>query len=756
MAGALEGVAVLDLTTGAAGAIATMLLADHGARVERVIDAGEAPLRGGGYRVWDRGKRVGVVRCAERAAWVLDQLGRFDVLVEDNVPAERPGYLATQTLQDANRRAVLASITPYGEHGTLAGEPGIDDLILARTGVLAGLPGFRDGPIHCAHPLPSTGAGILAALGIVAALYDREATGVGRPVATTLVAGALLYHPKVVGEKLARHVFQTNPYGSAPFYSVYRCADDNWIQLGCVHPGFIARAGQLMGIADLLQDPVYGRGQFPKTPAADTHLRGVVADVMATRTLAEWSELLEANDVPFAPSRWTEEALDDPQIKHNGMVVALEDPEVGTLEQMGVPIKLSATPGSVSGPRQAGQSVLAGCRPTPSLDRASELDTPARHNQLPLAGVRVLEITNLIAGPIAGRLLADLGADVMKLEPPAGDISRPIGRTYFYSVNSAKRSIVVDTSQRIGKEVISRLARASDVILANLRPGATQRMGIGVAFDPSVVETQISGYGLSGPYVHRPGIDPLAQAMIGLERVQGGDGNPPSFPAQLAPTDFTTGAMAALGTVLALFARRRGRAAGQRVEVNLLDGGVMLTSAWFTRYGGQPQRPIADTGQHGTSACHRLYQCREGYVYVAADTEAARAALRSLVASGAHGNGLTEATEAFFAPLSQEEAAAVLRRASVPFAPVASAESHAFFDDPDTEANGWKGTTAHPDVGALTTVRGYVQFASVAPQPMRHTPLLGEHSEAILREAAFDDEEVRQLIADGIVLSTKL
>ncbi|HUS96751.1 MAG TPA: CoA transferase, partial [Hyphomicrobiaceae bacterium] len=645
MAGALDDILVLDLTRHGAGALATMFLGDNGARVVRLLEQQDLVLRTGGFRVWDRGKEC--IVCCHRGGLhegkedkLAALIKKADVLVEDYPPSERPLDLAHDRLAKLNPRLVSCSITGYGEHGPYRDEPAVDELVLARAGVLSGLPGFRPAPVYAVHPLPSTGAALLAALGIAAALYQREVSGLGQPVATSLLAGALIYHPKVDGEHLTPNAFQTNPYGSAPFYSVYQCADGEWIQLGCVHAGFIARAARLMEIGELLADPVYGKGILPQTREADGHLRSAVARVMNTRSYDDWAGIFEANDIPFARSRFTQDGLDDPQVRHNEMVVRLNDPEVGPIEQMGAPIKLSATPGRAGHPRSAEPVGIASL-----LTQKTEQGWPRQFTDastgdqsLPLSGVRVLEITNLIAGPIAGRLLADLGADVMKLEPPQGDMSRPIGRTYFYSVNYAKRSVCIDTATPDGKGLVARIAATCDVLLANLRPGATKRMGIGNHTDPRLIEVQISGYGLTGPYAHRPGIDPLAQALMGLQRAQGGDGNPPSFPAQLAPTDFTTGTMAALGTVLALLARRRGAGTGQCVDVNLLDGGIVLSSEWFTRYENRPERPLVDKGQYGTGPFHRLYEVTDGFLFVSASHDNERQAMiRALEQAGASG-----------------------------------------------------------------------------------------------------------------------
>lgn len=768
MAGALDGITVIDLTDGPAGALATMFLSDHGARVIRVIGDVSALHRGAGFRIWDRGKEVMLGTLEEQAFDVL--VCNADVLIEDFSPSNRPEHLLSSRWRARNPGLITCSLTAYGEVGPLKDEPAIDDLVLARLGVLAGLPGFRDGPIHAAHPLPSVGAGILAALGIAAALYQREATGLGQHVETSLVAGALLYHPKVMADNLKPNVFQTNPFGSAPFYSVYECADGEWIQLGCVHPGFIARAAELMGIAATLADPVYGKGQAPQTTAADNHLRQLVGDVMVTRTSGDWIAAFEENDIPFARAQTNEDGMADPQVAHNQMLVSLHDPVVGAMQCIGSPIKLSATPSAVRGPRVGSHTPLAATSSGQTAPRLIAASATQQGQSLPLKGVRVLEITNLIAGPIAGRLLADIGADVIKLEPPAGDISRPIGRTYFYSINFAKRSIAVDTASPEGKDVVRRIAKTCDVLLANLRPGATARMGIGHHADPEIIETQISGYGLTGPYAHRPGIDPLAQSLMGLERAQGGTDNPPSFTSQLAPTDFTTGTMAALGTVLALFAKRRGQVKGQRVEVNLLDGGIVLSSEWFSRYAGRGPRPLADQGQHGPSPFHRLYRLQDGYIYVAADQPPEREAFSHALAVTEHSppepgmvaaihpndTAFGIAAAAKLAVMSYSEAATLLKVAAVPFAPSLPPESKVFFDDPHTRLNGWSVTRPHPTAGNITAACRYLKFSSAAEHIIRPTPLLGEHADAVLCEAGISAEEIASLRARGLIVSEGL
>ena len=238
MASALDGITVLDLSDGMAGALAGMFLCDNGARVIRIDTPGAEEQRSDpGYAVWDRGKEsvyldlcqsLGDAKTDRREVGdtAVDQSAlahfhklviRSDVLLESLAPSSALQTLVSYDgLSSANPRLVHCSITAYVPEGPLRDQPADDDLVMARVGILATQPSSRPGPIHVIHALPSVGAGILAAQGIAASLYAREKTGSGRKVDTSLMAGALLFAPKANGERLKQRTLQRATVGGGP------------------------------------------------------------------------------------------------------------------------------------------------------------------------------------------------------------------------------------------------------------------------------------------------------------------------------------------------------------------------------------------------------------------------------------------------------------------------------------------------------------------------------------------------------------
>ena len=772
MPSALDGLTVVDLTREKPGALAGMFLCDNGARVIRLEQpGGEGSRDEPSFMIWDRGKESAALDIAAEADAFIKLVSAADVLLEDFPPlSERQDAVDYERLRRYNPRLVHCSITAYGRRGPLRDEPGDHNLVMARMGILATQPGFREGPAHVAHPVANLGAAALAAQGIAAALYAREKTGFGRKVDTSVMAGALLFAPKVIGERLEQRPFQLTTAGGGPFYSVFECADGLWVQIGCIHGGFVDIAAAVMGIADKLADPRYGDGRRPESEEARRELFDIVAGVIKTKTCAEWERLFEDADVPFARCSFTDESMDNPQVIANDMLLRLRDHAAGEVTQMNTPIKFAGTPGAVKrGRPKHGQHTAAILAEIADLPPPPQQRIAARDDAPPLEGTCVLEMTNVIAGPAAGKCLGDLGADIVKMEPPYGDISRPAGAQFFLYLNSNKRSVSVNTKTEEGQRIARRLAARADIMLANMRPGATDRMGLSEAelapLNPGLIHAHTTAFGWTGPYSHRPGVDPLAQAWMGLQRAQAGEGNPPVFLAQLAPTDFSSGAMVALGAIMALYARERG-AAAQKVDCNLLNAGAALRTDDFLRYEGKRPQRIADKGQHGISALHRLYETADGWLYIIAEAQPEWERLcgamgladlarddRFAAAAARERNGaaLTARLERAFKERPASAWLRDLRGADAQCAIIADGRGDAHFADAHTRESGMFVEHQHAIYGKMMYSANGVVFGETRRITGRPTPMLGEHNREALAELGYGEDEIDALYERGVL-----
>ena len=369
-----------------------------------------------------------------------------------------------------------------------------------------------------------------------------------------------------------------------------------------------------------------------------------------------------------------------------------------------------------------------------------------------------MEMTNVIAGPVAGRLLADLGADVIKFESPDGDISRPAGGAGFISYNAGKRAMSVNTRADEGKEIARRLASVSDAILANMRPGATDRMGLDSAtlrnLNPRLVQSHVTAYGWDGPYAQRPGVDPIAQAITGLQRAQGGYDAPPVYLSALAPCDYTGGALGALGTVLALVARERFGIA-QKVDTNLLASGSVMCADDFLDYDGKAPRRLPGSDQMGVGLFRRLYRTSDGWVHISAEGDGHNRKILSALSELDGFDSRVELDESRIEALlnrsSTRDVIGILREYGVPCAPVVDGYNTGFFSDPQARANSMAVTLTHPSLGAIHFSGNLVSFGDLDTLPKRPTPLLGQHTAQILAELGYGEERTRELYDSGVV-----
>ena len=391
-----------------------------------------------------------------------------------------------------------------------------------------------------------------------------------------------------------------------------------------------------------------------------------------------------------------------------------------------------------------------------------------------LEGIRVLDFSRVLAGPYCTMLLADLGADVIKVEAPGvGDLSRSMDPRLddetsgaFLTVNRNKRSIALDLKSAEGRGVARRLMANADVVIENFRPGVMKKFGLdydSVASElPALVYCSISGFGQTGPYAQRGGFDLIAQGMSGLMSVTGEAGRPP-VKCGIPVTDLGAGLFAVYGILAALLERTRS-GKGQYVETSLYETGLGLQVWEITEavYTGRVPQPTGSA--HRLGAPYQALRCSDGAITVGADSE-------RLWATFCDALGLPEvATDPRFADNADrmrnlhelqcvleermvEHTRAhwltVLEEVGIPAGPINSVPEA--LADPHTVAREMLVEQEHPKFGTVQTVGPVVKFSRTAASVRSVAPGIGSNSEAVLRECGFSDDEVGQLLDSSIV-----
>jgi crotonobetainyl-CoA:carnitine CoA-transferase CaiB-like acyl-CoA transferase len=392
----------------------------------------------------------------------------------------------------------------------------------------------------------------------------------------------------------------------------------------------------------------------------------------------------------------------------------------------------------------------------------------------PLEGIRVLDLTRVLAGPFATQLLADMGADVIKVEQPGeGDVTRqmpPIrdGEShYFLSINRNKRGIAVDLKHPAGRDVVLDLARRCDVWMDNFRPGVVERLGLDYAavsgVRPDIVYCSISAFGQTGPYRHRSAFDVAMQAIGGGMGLTGEPGGRP-MRMGLPMADLATGLFAALGALAAVIERQRtGR--GQLVDVAMLDAMVGLLTQFAGRYfmTGEDTEPVGSG--HPSVVPYGAYETADGYVVIANLGEGfwpkiARAIGRADLIDDPrfrtnqlrmeHKAELEELVIAETRKRTTAEWEVIFEREDVPHGPVNRVSQ--VLAHPSVIARGMVTEFEHPRLGRWPATGRAIRFGAHEGERFEAPPLLGEDTEAVLRDVlGYDQERIAELVRTGAV-----
>jgi crotonobetainyl-CoA:carnitine CoA-transferase CaiB-like acyl-CoA transferase len=725
-----------------------MLLADLGADVVRASDDQPDAERDPGGLAWGRGKVLTPLHGMGTGA--LRRLAAVaDVLLTDLRPSEIDGHWASSGPSlAANPRLVHAWLPPYAARGRWRDLPD-DPLLLAAVGGFADhFPAVADRPVAPVIPVVSYIQGAVGAAAIAAALVGRGADGPGRQVIVSgLHATAASQAAMMLAAEDGTNILSAGKRApGAPNYRGYRGSDGRWLFLAALTPGFFFRALEVLDRMDILvREDVDGEFMNLLRPDVGEAVGAELAESFASRPRDVWLRLLADAGIPAAPVATREEWLASEPVAFIGGRLEADHPRLGRVVMPGVPVTLSATPGRVRhlpSPEHvtAASSLWPGAGAPAGESRGVSGGLPAAAAaDLPLTGIRVLDISTFVAAPFAGTLLADFGADVVKVEPAEGDPYRVYSASYT-AVNQRKHAAALDLRKPDERGALLRLAAEADVLIDNLRASSMDRLGLGdrvfaTAF-PRLVRCSVSAYGRTGPFADLPGFDPVMQARSGMMLAQGGSGDPV---ASVAPVhDVATAALAAFGILAALFART-GTGRGQHVTASLAGSSVFLQSGELTTFAGRPAAQAGGVDFPGPSAVRRYYQASDGWLAVAATSAAQAAGLLSAVghpewsalADGALAERLsgvlTERTaDAWIARLAAHEVPAcrVLPRAGE-------------LADPFLAENDFSHVVDDPVAGKLRVVRGFSDWPGAvraAGRPARGTTA-GEETAAVLAAA---------------------
>ncbi len=783
MGGPLEGIRVLDLASITAGHRATGILADYGADVILVEPGDGSPdrfARPEEFAVFNRGKRSVSLGADLGTAQLMALVRSADVLVESAGRVARADAYLTD-LDSLNPGLVRCRISGFGdddqEHRDL---PPQEALAHAVVGTMAEQLGHRDGPIFEGLPFASAGAAYLAAIGILAALYRRSIDGVGRRVDTSLVDGILVHMAMYWGEaereeasSMSSAVRSTgNDSGKRIVSGAFRCSDGHYLGIGTSAVGAFGRLMKALDLDEEIPPTETGRElSIPLPPNQKAFLDRELRTRLAQQTSEHWERLLEGADVCAIPMMPPTEVFDSPQVVWNGMVIEVDDPQLGETQQVGPPIKFTLSKGPVlHGAPLLGQHTteVLGDLETPRLHPFSGTD---QQTDVPiLDGLKVLDLGAFLAGPLASRLLADLGATVVKVEPPAGDPLRGVGKM-FRAAQAGKQSVAVDLKDPDLRPLVQRLVAWADVVHHNMRPGVAERLGVThedlKTFHPDIVYGYSPGWGSSGPCAHRQSLEPHMSGFVGAGHEVAGRYNDPLYP--ISNSDIGNGLLGAVGLLMGLLYRIR-TGDGQALENPHLNAAMMQVAHIVRRKDGA----ILGSGrldplQMGFSASERLYLTSDGWICIAISNDKQFVALGEAIGRDLAGDprfhwnsyrkdnddALIEILSVAIGDHPTEWWLSRFRHFGVPAAEPRPYNSGDFLRDPRNRINGRVAEVTHPELGRIRELSKFVRVGGSPVPPHRLAPDLGSETEDVLRWAGYGSDQIAHLVQRGAVRLAK-
>jgi crotonobetainyl-CoA:carnitine CoA-transferase CaiB-like acyl-CoA transferase len=738
----LEGIRVISLCSGIAGSAAGLQLCEAGAEVV-MVEPPSNPARDQQalFAVLNRGKRSVILSLdnAEDRQQLQLLLASADVLLHDFTPAVAEAHgLADAQLTADFPRLVISAISGWPQRHALANAIPRETLILARLGLLDEQPAHRPGPVFVRMPFANWLANWLCVVGVMARLLARDRDGCGGIAHTSLAQAALVpmtMHWNRAQTPTSAFAKGLNKHIPIP---LHQCADGRWLH---VHYSpdkspWMAAALSELGEAEVARL----NALWPPSHVAPNF--GANKAVIATRPAQDWVEHFWQHDVAAQMAAPFGDIYFDEQARLNGYVVEVDDVQLGKTLQPG-PAWQVQPPARVGGSAPLAGEGNAGFS---SADATTPTQRPgfAPASLPPLHGLKVLDLGAYLAGPFACMLLADLGAEVIKVEAPKGDAMRRLERI-FSGTQRGKLGVALQLGDQQTEPAVEALARWADVVHHNMRLPAARKLKVDYeslkVLNPQLVYCHVSAYGPTGPRADWPGFDQLMQASCGWEREQGGEGQAPMW-LRFGVGDFFAGLSSLYALLLGLYERNRS-GVGQMVSSSLLGATLLsMSEAVVLEDGSLTPIDHLDAQQTGLSDAHRLYRCSDSWLVVAALQPDEVQRFETLV---------DNQPETWFANQTRQAALASLVAAQVPAQAVLEAQMDAFLDSPEHAAAGLHAHYSHAVYGDLQQIGAFWDFGNLPLSLQRPPPALGQHTRQVLEGLGFTGSELERLASAGLV-----
>jgi len=705
---AFANIRVLDLAVAPPGALAAMHLGEYGAEVTRVErGAHDSAL----WRYANRTKHI----VPARDGLVAELLATADVVVVDlPAPALVSTGLGCEQLRELNSSVIHAWMPPHAPAGETADLPYDELLLWGWTGLAAQQPGATsDHPVASVVPIITYEQGALGACAIGAALVERASRGTARALTVSGLHAVNAMNTSIrIDLPGIFRPFGANKDGTgvSPQFRMYRCRDGVWLFVCALTPSFFFTLLEALDLMDIMLIPEVD-GEFAKfvTPEVQVIANARFAERMAEMDSEQWAARFDDLGVPYAPVQTREEWAASETVAANDLLLPVPGPSrtVGP----GLPAVLSRTPGALT--------------PSEATDRPV-FGAPGPGSKLPLDGVLVVDATKYLAGPFGCLVLQDLGARVVKVDPPGGEEFRAVAGASFCALNRDKEQVCVDLKDAAGRDAFTALVHRADALVENMSHQVVDELGLDVgafrAGNARLVHTHIDGWG-AGPLADTAGFDPLLQARSGLMVAQGGVDTPVIQPMSLH--DIGTGTLAALGTIAGLYARTH-LGEGQDVGVALSRTSVAFQGGEFTTYPGRPSPIVGYIDYVGDEPDHCFVQAADGWLAVAATTDEQLDAWSAI--RGEHGAAVAGQTVA--------AVVAACRTAAVPAIAVLGRDE-VYSTDVLADLGCWL-VVDDDDLGEVKVMRDYSRWDGVPARNRAQLHAAGRDTDAVMHAVVAD------------------